>query len=293
MSYFAFLAVFVGIPIALLSLWTIWDYQRGKWNPPALLAWRPWVVMLGLCVIAFVYTTPWDNYLVATGVWYYDPELVTGIIFGWVPIEEYTFFIVLPIMTGLFSLVLMRYLPVNPVLAGGVNSNRLRTGVTLVMFVLWLICTVILILSFVDSAWQYWRYFGLLMSWALIPVMIQTAFGADIFLRHWKVMLIGIVIPSIYLSWADSLAITAGTWTIAPEFSLAWLKIGGVLPMEEALFFTMVNVLVVTGMVLVLAEESQPRAIGYARYKLLRPIVEWLMGKDSVRQNLERVGAGD
>jgi lycopene cyclase domain-containing protein len=53
-------------------------------------------------VIALVYTTPWDNYLVATNVWWYDPELVTGIVIGWVPIEEYTFFILQPILGGLW-----------------------------------------------------------------------------------------------------------------------------------------------------------------------------------------------
>lgn len=43
-------------------------------------------------VLAVVYTAPWDNYLVATGVWSYNPGLVTGVTLGWVPIEEYTFF---------------------------------------------------------------------------------------------------------------------------------------------------------------------------------------------------------
>ena len=30
-------------------------------------------------MIAVVYTTHWDNYLVATRVWWYDPALVSGI----------------------------------------------------------------------------------------------------------------------------------------------------------------------------------------------------------------------
>jgi len=277
MTYFAFLAQFVGIPILLLSLWTIVDYRRGRWNPASLLAWRPWIVIVGLCVVAFVYTTPWDNYLVASGVWYYDVNLVTGLVFGWVPIEEYTFFIVLPIMTGLFTLALMRYMPINPKRAEGAASNRVRAWSTGLMFAGWVACTAVLVLSFVDSSWQQWRYFGLLMSWALIPIMLQTAFGVDVFLRHWKIILLGIAVPSLYLSWADSLAITAGTWTIDPIYSVEALKIGGVLPFEEALFFTMVNTLVVIGMVLVLAEESQARALSYRRFKIVKPFIDWLM----------------
>lgn len=277
MTYFAFLAIFLGIPIAVLSLWTIIDYRRGKWNPPALLAWRPWLVIVGLCIVAFAYTTPWDNYLVASGVWYYDINLVTGIVFGWVPIEEYTFFILLPIMTGLLTLAVIRYVPLNSKVLRGALSNRIRVWATGAIFMIWIVCTGILMMSFADTSWQQWRYFGLLMSWGLLPIMLQTAFGADIFLRHWKIIALGIAIPSLYLSWADSLAITAGTWTIDPLYSVEVLKIGGVLPFEEALFFTMVNVLVVIGMVLVLAEESQERALSYRRFKLVRPLIDWIM----------------
>ena len=59
-------------------------------------------------LLAVVYTTPWDNYLVATGVWYYDPQLVSGIVLGWVPIEEYTFFVLQTILTSLVLLFVAR-----------------------------------------------------------------------------------------------------------------------------------------------------------------------------------------
>ena len=52
-------------------------------------------------MVAVLYTTPWDNYLVATGVWWYDPHLVAGLVLGWVPIEEYTFFILQTLAMGL------------------------------------------------------------------------------------------------------------------------------------------------------------------------------------------------
>ena len=61
-------------------------------------------------IIALLYTTPWDNYLVATGVWWYDPALVTGLTLGWVPIEEYTFFILQTLLAGLWLAFLARRL---------------------------------------------------------------------------------------------------------------------------------------------------------------------------------------
>ncbi|MCU0512105.1 MAG: lycopene cyclase domain-containing protein [Anaerolineae bacterium] len=280
MTYFTFLAIFLGIPMALLSFITIRDYRRGKWVPAALHAWRPWVVILALCLVALIYTTPWDNYLVATGVWWYDPALVTGIVIGWVPIEEYTFFIVLPIFTGLFALLLMRYLPINPVKA---DSVRIRVVATAVTFLVWVASVVLLVLTFVNpEQFKPGTYLALELSWALIPILIQLAFGADILWRHRGIVFGSIFVTTFYLCVADFIAIDSGTWTIDPAQSLQWY-IGGVLPIEEVVFFLIVNVLVVMGLVLVQAEESQARAIALTgRYQFLRPVTEWMKRQPQV-----------
>ncbi len=284
MTYFGFLALFLGIPIAVLSVITIIDYKRGRWNPAALEAYAPWRVMLGLAVVAFLYTTPWDNYLVATNVWWYDIELVSGIVFGWVPIEEYTFFLVQPIMTGLFLLLLMRYMPLNPQKA---NQPKIRLYATGAVFVFWLLISGVLLMTFVSEAFKPMTYLGLELSWALIPVLIQLAFGADILWRHrWKV-LTAITVTTLYLSYADALAIGSGTWTIDPQQSLQ-IYLGGVLPVEEFVFFLLTNTLVVFGMTLVLAEESQPRAEALERYALLRPLLRWIrQGRKQKRLSTE------
>lgn len=271
MSYFAFLLQFLGVPILVLSILTIIDFNRGKWMPNALAAFQPWKVLLGLCLVAFIYTTPWDNYLVATGVWYYDPKLVTGIIFGYVPIEEYTFFLVQPVLTGLFFILLARYLPMSQVKANNVHIRQIASSIGLVA---WFVSTAILILTFFNASFAPYTYITLTLSWALIPIVIQLAFGADILGRHWLIVLLGIAIPTIYLSWADSLAINSGTWTINPEQSLNIFL--GTLPLEEGLFFLITNTLVVVGMTLVLAEESQERAFALERFALLRPVLRRL-----------------
>lgn len=272
MTYFEFLGLFLGIPIALLSVITIVDYQRGKWMPKSLDSFKPYIVMIALCVVAFIYTTPWDNYLVATNVWWYDINLVNGLVFGYVPIEEYTFFLVQPVMTALLFLFLVRYLPNKSEPA---NNAQIRKATTAIMGVIWLIFTVILGLTFVNYSFRPMTYLSLELSWALIPIIIQVAFGADILWRHRRVVFLTIAISTIYLSWADSLAIASGTWTIDPEQSLNWF-IGGVLPIEEFIFFVITNTLVTLGMTLVLAEESQPRAYALEKYAILRPVLQRL-----------------
>jgi lycopene beta-cyclase len=271
MSYFSFLLQFLGIPILILSILTIIDFRREKWMPSALSSFQAWHVLLGICFVAFIYTTPWDNYLVATGVWHYDLNLVTGIIFGYVPIEEYTFFIVQPILTGLFFILLARYLPTSAI---AVNNPRYRMIATGFGLITWLMATVVLILTFFNASFARFTYISLTLAWALFPIVIQLAFGADILGRHWLKVLLGIAIPTLYLSWADSLAINSGTWTINPEQSLNIFL--GTLPLEEALFFLITNMLVVIGMTLVLAEESQARVFALERYAVLRPVLRRL-----------------
>ena len=267
------MAIFLGIPIAILSVITIIDFQRGRWQPASLNTYPAWGVLLGLCIVAFVYTTPWDNYLVATSVWWYDIELVNGLVIGWVPIEEYTFFLVQPVMTTLFLLLLMRYLPVN---LNRADNMQMRRTATIAVVIFWVIMTILLVSSLHTQAFDPVTYLSLELSWALIPIIIQMAFGADILWRHRLQVVTAIVVTTLYLSWADALAIESGTWTIDPAQSLN-IFLGGVLPIEEFVFFFLTNTLVVFGMTLVLAEERLPRAVAMLdRLAVARPILRWL-----------------
>lgn len=99
MTYPLFLLLFLVMPIALLAF-GLRDKIRARW-------WRIATVLTVL--IALLYTTPWDNYLVATGVWYYDPARVWNIILGYVPLEEYLFFILQPVLGALITLALLRH----------------------------------------------------------------------------------------------------------------------------------------------------------------------------------------
>jgi lycopene cyclase domain-containing protein len=191
---------------------------------------------------------------------------VSGIVFGYVPIEEYTFFIVQPIMTGLLLFTLARYIKPDALSADSVKIRQIGTGV--VAFI-WLVSVVLLILTFVSDQWDAFTYLSLELSWALIPVMIQMAFGADILWRHRKIIILSILISTVYLSGADAIAIGSGTWTIDPQQSLN-VFIGGVLPIEEFVFFLLTNTLVAMGLVLVLAQESLQRAM---KIVVLRPLL--------------------
>jgi lycopene cyclase domain-containing protein len=92
-TYGGFLVLFLVVPLAA-ALWCVGGVlRRGRWRP-----------MLVLLAIVYVATTPWDNAAVAWGLWDFDPARIAGVRLGWLPIEEYLFFGLQALLTGILVL---------------------------------------------------------------------------------------------------------------------------------------------------------------------------------------------
>lgn len=248
MTYLGFLVRFIGIPLLIMAVLTWWDARRGRRLPPALSQVPgAWIILLHI-VAAVVWTTPWDNYLVATGVWFYDPARVLGITIGWVPLEEYTFFVVQTLLTGLWVLWLGRHLAPAPLPIP--NRPGLRVSAAGLVTLLVLAAVALFV-----SGWRPGTYLALEVGWLLIPVIPQMLVGADALWHHRRLVLAGLLPPWLYLAAADFIAIGEGTWQIDPAQTTGVL-IGGVLPVEEAIFFLLTNVLIVFGMVLFIGTDN-------------------------------------
>ena len=102
-TYLQFLAIFLAAPIIVLLLMLRRDLRS-----------LPWLAIAAICLIALIYTAPWDNLLILNGVWTYPPQRVLNVVFGVVPIEEYSFFVLQTILTSLFALLLWKRLPKAP-----------------------------------------------------------------------------------------------------------------------------------------------------------------------------------
>lgn len=251
MTYLGVLVSFVVPPTLALLVWVPRDAWRWLARRQGEVRWKPYLILLAHVLLALAYTTPWDNYLVATRVWWYQPELVMGINLGWVPIEEYTFFVVQTLLTGLWMLTVKRHIfRASPTVS---PSQAARWWASLATLGLWGTSTTLLLVG-----WQPGTYLTLILSWALIPVLTQVAFGADILLANWRRLMLAIAAPTLYLWVVDAIAIGSGTWTINPA-QTSGLKLGP-LPVEEMLFFLMTNLIIAFGMTLMLSEVSQERA---------------------------------
>ena len=245
MTYFGFLAAFILFPIFVLSIFGIWERRKGKSINDSKIA-----RAIGIHIIlALLYTTPWDNYLVSTGVWFYNPRLVSGIVLGYVPIEEYTFFLLETLFMGLWWQIVARRITS---LEAFKPSKNLRLWFPLVAAMIWL-----------GSAFVFLNhrrptiYLSIILFWAIPPMIPQLAFGADILWHQRKLLAWAIVPVGLYLSFADSLAIASGTWTINPVQSTGIFI--GKLPLEESVFFFVTATLISFGMTLLMARESPSR----------------------------------
>jgi lycopene cyclase domain-containing protein len=245
MTYASILSVLIIPPLLLMITLVVIDSQRAHHQRKIG---EPLIAVFLHMLLALVYTTPWDNYLVANRVWWYDPALVTGITLAWVPLEEYTFFLLQTALTGFWLLWIRGRINSNPL-----NPNlNLRRWLSLVGILLWLSTIAVLIMSSPN-----YTYLALISIWAIPPLLLQLAFGADILSANRRVLLLGILPPTLYLWVVDFLAIRWETWTISPSLTTGW-KVG-LLPVEEMLFFLATNIMVVFGITLLLSPQSRQR----------------------------------
>jgi lycopene cyclase domain-containing protein len=257
MTYFGFLFRFLVLPILVLLALTYWDSKKNRQTKGFRNDRFMWTAIGVHVLLAVIYTTPWDNYLVASGVWYYNPDLVTGIVLGYVPIEEYTFFVLETILSGLWWWLLARRL--SPPAGTFKPDKRLIYVSTSVLGILWLIFTYL----FFFGA-QQWTYLSIILFWALPPILIQLLFGGDILWHYRRLVLWSFFVPGLYLSLTDIVALTDTTWSISPTQTTGILFFG-ILPLEEVLFFFITNVLITFGITLLMADVSDARSAGIKR----------------------------
>lgn len=100
MTYALFLLVFLGVPLALLGF-----ILRGR------VAGRHALAGGAVCLLAFAYTSPWDNHAARTKLWTFDPVFAPPSHFVFfLPWEEYAFYFAQGTLMCLLTLALSRRL---------------------------------------------------------------------------------------------------------------------------------------------------------------------------------------
>jgi len=233
MAYLTFHLVFLAPPIALM----LFVHRRPQQLEGDL---RVDLAIPLICFVALSYTTPWDNYLVAKEIWWYGPGRVVSTI-GYVPVEEYLFFVLQPLLTGLF---LYQYLSRYAGSPKASSSSASWIGAA-VFLALTALGVVLLFDGRPDTL-----YLALILTWAPPILAGMWLYDGETLWALRSTVLITTGLPTLYLWVADAVAIRAQIWTISPEHTVGISTLG--LPIEEASFFLFTNLLVVQGVLLLL-----------------------------------------
>ncbi len=230
MTYLQFHLVFILPPLVVLTL-----LQRGT---RGRAGYQPWWPLAAMFAAAFVYTTPWDNYLIANAVWTYPPDRVLATI-GYVPVEEYAFFGLQTVLTGLWVRLLQVRFPVWPIPDG---RKPMR----------YLVASILLLLALLGGVMIYagghWTYMGLIVAWAFPILALMWGMGGHLIWERRRLMAWAVIPTTLYLWTADRIAIGLDIWHIT-DATRTGVELFG-LPIEEALFFLVTNLLVAQGLVM-------------------------------------------
>jgi lycopene beta-cyclase len=112
-------------------------------------------------------------------------------------------------------------------------------------------------------------YLFLILIWSMPLIVLQWLIGGDLLLRRWKVLIPGVLAPTVYLMLAESVALRAETWTINPTQSLNIFIPVIQVPVEEVVFLLATNTLIVQGIILLWTPAMRQRIRSLAQ-RLIR-----------------------
>ena len=197
-----------------------------------------WRLQLGglavIVALAVLYTTPWDNYLIAQGVWAYGEGRVAGRI--WLaPLGEYLFILLQPVVAAFW----LFHLP-SPTVEVGTGRRDWLVGLAAGGVV----TAVGAALLTTDATF----YLGAILAWGGPVLALQWAVGWRYLVAVRRHVALAVGVPTLYLWVADWVALRQGVGMISDRYTTG-LGLPG-LPVEEMTFFLTTNLFVVQGLVL-------------------------------------------
>lgn len=199
------------------------------------------IKLIVLCWLALIYTTPWDNYIIYHKAWWYRKDAVIGTI-GYVPIEEYMFFIIQTLFTAMWTTFCSRW---------SMNALYLRTTnryhFYLIRYSVICVGGILMIFGwFLAQPATKTFYIGCISCWSLFVILIIWYVAGAYIVKRYKETLMAILVPSIYLCYVDVIALRARVWHINEATSLEIFPVDD-LPIEEMIFFFITNIIVALG----------------------------------------------
>lgn len=194
--------------------------------------------ILFISIVALLYTTLFYNYTIPNGARTYSPEKMSTVI-GNVPVDEYIFLILQIVLVSLWAYFCVRWK--HPCLNFNHNKQSYQT-IRWVPILLLSITTAIGYKLAVPGKQTF--YLGSVMCWSSPAIMVMWYGAGNYFVKHLIPSSLAIVIPTLYLSLINRIALEEDVWYLNKTTSLNISTING-LPLEEALFTFITTTMIV------------------------------------------------
>jgi lycopene cyclase domain-containing protein len=240
MTYLRFHLIFnLPLLVVLATITGPFPWSRGEF-------WAATLVLLAV----MVFTSPWDNLAAKWGIWGFPREKYTLRI-GYLPVEEYLFFILQSVNVMLAVRALFHFVP--DWQTGQETPIGKGTEICLAASIIpWLL--ILLQLRWLRRKGGPCVNYALHLAWFLPVIYTQWVLAPYLFLDHAR-MLIAITVGfGVYYTLADIVAVRAGTWHF-DEKQITGVKLAGLLPWEEIAFFFLTSLLVAQSYLLLLTSD--------------------------------------
>ncbi len=240
MTYFRFHLLFNLPPLVLLIALNV----ATPWTPGEIAA-LGWVLLA-----VMVFTTPWDNLAAKWGIWGFPREKYSLRI-GYLPMEEYLFFLLQSCNVMLTVRALLHFFP------------NWQIGLETEVDVWTVLCLGVSIIPWLVVAWQLKVMrkksgprlnYALHLVWFLPVIYAQWIMAPPLMMGHAGLLSLVTGIFGIYYSLADLVAVRGGTWFF-DEKQITGFKLLRVLPWEEVAFFFLTSLLVAQSYLLLLPSD--------------------------------------
>ncbi len=242
LTYFRFHLLFNLPPLLVL----LFLGAGAPWHPGEAVA-LGWVLLAVL-----LFTTPWDNFAAKRGIWGFPREKYSFRL-GYLPVEEYLFFLWQSLNVMLAVRAGFRYLP-----RWHTYQQSSFTRVTLVLLGLSLLAWLAMIVPLrrLRQKTGPRLNYTLHLVWFLPVLYLQWVMAPPVFTAH--AAMLGWITAGfgIYYTLADLVAVRAGLWFF-DEKQITGARLPGGLPWEESAFFFLTSLLVAQSYLLLLPAGSR------------------------------------
>lgn len=215
----------------------------------------PWyveeAVAAGWVLLAVVvFTSPWDNLAAKWGIWGFPREKYS-LRLGYLPVEEYAFFLLQSVNVMLAMRALFHFVPTWQISQGVAigKGTLICLGVSILPWLL-----ILAQLRWLRRRGGPCVNYAVHLAWFLPVIYAQWVLAPFLFLAHAAMLTTITFAFGIYYTLADFAAVRAGTWHF-DEKQITGVKLAGVLPWEEIAFFFLTSLLVAQSYLLLLPSD--------------------------------------